>query len=207
MRVQSPIAGGQSGSVGGLVFQTYHGRTYARSKPAIFHYGPTPAQAATQAKFYPIFWQCHEAYREMKRYIPASQRKQINPFNDLLSNVFKALETYSDSGHNDAISKFGFDAYERVKVEPGSYTELIEDNRYIVTFDDIEFQAKIDFQPHWSHALYLDKLLQRVEYRTTAYIGKAARFVFPLQQKKYDNEDAAILIALSDSEHFSNFFV
>lgn len=207
MRVQSPIAGGQSGSVGGLVFQTYHGRTYARSKPTIFHYGPTPAQAAAQAKFYPIFRQCQDAYKAMRSFIPASQRKQVNPFNDLLSNVFKALETYSDASRNDTISKFGFDAYERVKVEPGDYTEIIVGNSYIVTYNDIEVISSVNFKPLQSHALLLNKSLQRVIYRHSLYEGRTSNFVFPVISDRYGDTDSQIFIALSDNENFTNFFV
>ena len=206
MRVQSPISGAMAGSAGEIVFQHYHGKTYGRSKPVLFHYGPTPAQAAAQTKFYGIRGQWNPLYREIKPYIPDSQLKQSNPFNTLSEGVFRALGTFSDDEPTDFPRKFGFDTLNRLALRLGEWTLYFDDPYYYITFYDFDFTTDVDFTPTYAHALYLCPDLQQIQYNRVDLNSEHLTFVFLNSGNWFPDHFFNMYVALSDEQYFSNFF-
>lgn len=206
MRVQSPIAGAMTGSAGNITFQHYNGRTYGRSKPVIFHYGPTPAQAANQTKYYGIRTQWNPLYREIKPYIPENQLKQTNAFNQLSDGVFKALGTFQTDEQPEPLRKFGFDVFDRLVLRLGNYDLYYQEPFYYITFYDFDYQSAVDFIPTFAHALYLCPDLQQVQYNLVDFNADHLTFIFVNSRNWFPDHTFEMYVALSDDEYFSNFF-
>lgn len=206
MRVQSPISGNMRGSVGGLVFQFYHGKTFGRSKPAIFHYGPTPAQAAQQTKYYGIRTQWNPIYRILKPYFPESADAQANPFNTLSDGIFRVLRTNPVEQPVTILRKFGTDVNDRLLLRLGQYTLYYEDPYYYITFYDFDFTAKVDFTPVIAHALYICQDLQQIQYCAIQYNAEHLTFIFDNSEGWFPDHSFDMYVAISNAEFFSNFF-
>lgn len=206
MRVQSPISGAMTGSAGNITFQHYNGRTYGRSKPVIFHYGPTPAQAANQAKYYGIRRQWNPLYREIKSYIPESQLKQTNAFNQLSDGVFKALGTFQTDEQPEPLRKFGFDVFDRLVLRLGNYDLYFLEPYYYITFYDFDYLSDVVFIPTFAHALYLCPDLQEIQYNLVHFNANHLTFVFENTQNWFPSHYFDMYVALSDEHCFSNFF-
>lgn len=206
MRVQSPIAGNMTGSVDGLVFQHYHGRTFGRSKPALFHYGPTPAQAAAQSKYYGIRRQWNPIFRLLKSYIPTLQGKQSNAFNVLSDGVFKALGTFNKAEQPHPLRKFGADALDRLTLRLGNYTLYSANSLYYITFYDFDYSTQVNFIPEVAHALYLCPDLQQIQYTNVDFNPDHLTFIFDNNLSWFPDHSFDMYVALSNSEYLSNFF-
>lgn len=206
MRVQSPIAGAMSGSAGKIIFQHYHGRTYGRAFPVIFHYQPTPAQYKTQTKYYGIRRQWNPLYRVIRPYIPENQQKQGNAFNLLSDGVFSALGTFAASDLTSVIRKFGFDLADRLSLRLGNWTLYYQSPYYYITFWDFDYTSKVDFTPTFAHALYLCRDLQQVQYCIVDYDAEHLTFIFTNSASWFPDHDFEMYVALSDEQYFSNFF-
>lgn len=206
MKVQSPIAGAMAGSAGNLTFQHYHGQTYGRSKPVLFHYGPTPAQAVAQNKFYGIRAQWNPLYREIKPFVPDYQLKQANAFNTLTEGVYKALGTFSEDDPSTLPRKFGFDLYERLSLRLGNYTLYYDGQYYYITLWDFDFTTDVEFVPQYAHALYLCPDLQQIGYDVVNFNAEHLTFVFTNSGDWFPDHYFNMYVALSDEQFFSNFF-
>ena len=195
-----------AGSAGNLIFQHYNGRTYGRSKPVIFHYGPTPAQAAAQNKFYGIRGQWNPLYNELKPYIPETQQKQVNAFNALSDGIFKALGTFSDDNTDAQLRKFGCDTFNRLSLRLGNYDLYYLEPYYYITFYDFDFTSDVDFVPLYAHAIYVCRDLQEVEYVVGAYTPQNLSFIFANSRNWFPDHSFDMYVALSDEQYISNFF-
>ena len=195
-----------TGSAGGLVFQHYNGKTYGRSKPVIFHYGPTPAQAAAQNKFYGIRGQFNPVYRNLKPYVPENQLKEANAYNNLMDGVFKALGTFNIDEQPETLRKFGFDTLNRLSLRLGNYTLYYSSPLYYITFYDFDFISQVDFAPLYAIALYLCPDLQNIDYNIVEFSADHLTFVFNNLNSWFPDHDFDMYVALADDQYFSNFF-
>lgn len=206
MRVQSPIVGNIVGSSGELVFQHYNGRTYARSKPVIFHYQPTPAQYAAQNKYYRIRNQTNPIYTTIKRYIPQDLYKEVNPANALTKGIFSALATFTGTNQLNLPTRFGFDIYDRFQLRLGNYQLYYKAPFYYITFWDFQFSSKVQFAPIYAHALYLCPDLQEAMYWIGFFNAEHLTFAFPDSLRWFPDHSFNMYVALSDENYFTNFF-
>ena len=206
MRVQSPIAGGQRGSAGGLVFQHYHGRTYARSKPAIFHYGPTPGQAANQAKYYSIHRQFQTLYKNLRPYLYTRTKDDRNYYNELHRQIYAASCIFDTSRRDENFTKLGLDLYDRIRVFPGDYTLYYDNSTYYLTFYDFRFDSKVDFVPSMAHALLFCTYKNQFQYITTPFTDEHLTFPFSNSLNWFPDEWFDMYIALGNDEYLSNFW-
>lgn len=206
MRVQSPIAGNLVGTAGGMVFQHYNGRTYGRALPVIFHYQPTPAQAAAQDKYYGIRRYWLPTYRIIKPFVPDEQLKLANAYNDVTKAVYRALGVFDENHTPEVFHKFGFDPYHRLSLWLGNYTLYYEDPYYYITFWDFHFESDVNFTPVYAHALYLCPDLQEIQYCAIDYNADHLTFIFVNSRNWFPDHTFEMYVALSDDEYFSNFF-
>ena len=206
MRVQSPIAGGIAGAAGNLIFQHYHGRTFGRAFPAIFHYQPTPAQYAAQTKYYGTRREWNPLYQAIKPFIPKAQLKQANAFNNLSAGAFKALGVFPDAEHSTQLRKFGFDVENRLLLYLNNWTLYYAEPYYYVTFWDFDFQSYVAFTPRYAHALYFCRDLQQIEYNVVDFDPLHLTFIFDNSRNWFPDHDFDMYVALSDEQYFSNFF-
>lgn len=207
MRVLSPISGAIKGSAGNLIFQHYYGRTYGRSLPALFHYQPTPRQKEVQDKYYNVKNQWGRIYPLIKPYIPKAQFKKANPYDMLFVGIIKALNTFDQSTVGSRLTAFGSDVTNKQKIFPGSYTtEIIPDGEK-VTFAEIGYATKVDFEPTYSHALLIDRNKKFLQYSRANYAKADISFEFDEMEVKSSDLPLLYYIALSDNQNFSNFFL
>lgn len=206
MRVQSPISGAMSGSAGRIIFQHYHGNTYGRAFPVIFHYQPTPAQAATQNKYYGIRRYWLPTYRKIKPWIPNSQLKQANAYNNLTEAVYKALGVFSPTHETDMMRKFGLDVFDHLILRLGDYTLYYIEPYYYITFWDFDFTSDVDFIPEYAHALYFCPDLQQIQYCVVDFNADHLTFIFVNSRNWFPDHTFEMYVALSDEQYFSNFF-
>lgn len=207
MRVQSPISGAMNGSAGNLIFQHYHGRTYGRSKPAIFHYGPTPAQHISQTKFYNVQGQWKVIYEKLKLYVPKTQLKKANAYDKMLLGIFKALQTFQLKPAYKVLPKFGADLFYNIKIQPGSFRVVIKETKIHVIYSAITYTSKVDFNPQYAHALSLDPQSQTIQYDVKPYNGSALDFEFVEKTPEQPSQTRLYYVALSDPFYLSNFFI
>lgn len=92
MKLQLPWIGNASGTSGNMILQTYHGETYMREKPLIYHDPKTPAQMLQRYKFWGLLDEWRTYYDSFKAFIPESQRKKRNVFDELFSIMWFIVE-------------------------------------------------------------------------------------------------------------------
>lgn len=206
MRVQSPIAGHQSGSVGGMVFQTYHGRTYMRAKPVIFHYQPTPAQKAAQDKYYSVKSQLNPAYRLMRPYFPQNDRNGLNYYNTLSKGIFEALQIFPPIKPHEEISGFGVDLYKHISIEQASISVLHSGSTYRIRLNGFTWQSNVDFTPQYAHALMFCTDLHEMQYQVVQYTEPQIIWPFSNSGNWFPNHQVHLYMALSNDERMSNYF-
>ena len=114
MKVQLPFHNHAAGRSGGSIFQTYWGRTFARSMPVLFHYPDTPSQHDTQMKYYNIVRQLKTAYPTISLNVPKSQRYNTNVYNIYSQAVFQILNPYAKPQFSKPPRFFGLDKLNRV---------------------------------------------------------------------------------------------
>jgi len=206
MRVQSPIAGGQSGSLGGLTFQHYHGRTYARSKPAIFHYGPTPAQRAAQNKYYSLRGPWLALYRSLRPYFPTDTRDGRNYYNLLQRQIYTATRIFDAATDDEPLNKIEIDARDRIRVRCGNYDLYLLDNIYYITFEQLHFETDLDFYPTHAHAIFVCQETHEFFYEVVDYIHPHLSWPFNNSLGWFPSRWFDMYIALGNDEFLSNFY-
>ena len=206
MRVQSPISGSMTGSAGNIIFQHYNGHTYGRSKPVIFHYGPTPAQAAAQNKFYGVKAIWNPIYREIRPFIPLTEHKQTNVYNSLTHDVYHALGVFHDDIYAVEHEKIGFDLYDRIRIYQGNITATYSRPYYYLKINGFSYVANVVFDPKLVHVLYFCLELQQMIYQRLAYPQGDLIIPFNDQYGWLSRYSVHIYIALSDENFFSDFF-
>lgn len=206
MIVQSPLLGNQSGSSGEMVFQPYGGRTIMRSKPALFHYQPTPKKAAAQNKYYLLRSKWLPVYRQLKPYFPTTNRQGLNYFNILTSGVFKAAQTFHPYNQQDPIPRFGFDIYNRIQSKKGSISAVFSGGAYLIRLNSYTMSSNVNFTPTYIHGLMLSPALQDVQLHTINFQAAPVTFPFDNSNAWLPGNTIYLYIAFSNNEYFSDFF-
>lgn len=206
MKVQSPIAGAMSGSAGKMIFQHYHGNTYGRAFPFIFHYQPTAPQFAAQTKYYGIRRKWLPIYRQIRNFIPDNQQKQTNAYNVLTKAIYLNLGTFEAEQQPVTVRKFGFDVYDRLQLSLGNYTLYYDGSYYYITFWDFIFAKIVNFSPMYAHALYMCPDLQELQYNMVDFNAEHLTFIFDNSHNWFPDHSFEMYVALSDDQFFSNFY-
>ena len=206
MRVQSPIAGNMAGAAGGLIFQHYNGRTYARAFPVIFHYQPTPAQKAAQDAYYSTRSLWLPVYNEIKPFIPLREHKQCNVYSSLTKGVYNALGVFHEHHHDVVHEKIGFDVYDRIRIYQGNITATYQNPYYYLHIHGFDWVSKVIFEPKIVHVLYFCMELGQMQYDRLQYVSKDLVIPFRDVNNWLTRYSVHIYIALSDDDYFSDFF-
>ena len=81
MKVQQPLLGHSSGSLAGMVYQTYNGTTYMHTKTTNYHYPDTPAQQKVQGLYWSIMRQWLTVYRGASKLFPKAMTLESRTIN------------------------------------------------------------------------------------------------------------------------------
>lgn len=206
MVVQSPVVGNMAGSAGGIIFQYYHGHTYGRAFPTIFHYQGTPAQYAVQTKYYGIRAQWLPIYHVLRRYIHKIEQKQVNSYDRLIKYVYHNIGAFTNINSCNLNRKFGIDEYDRFSLHLGNHTLYYLAPYYFITFWNLNLLSHVDFTPKYAHALYLCPDLQELQYVVQSFNAEHPTFIFLDSMNWFPDHDFEMFVALSDEQYFTNFF-
>lgn len=206
MKVQNPIVGKAAGRNGNLVFQTYHGNTYAHTLPIIYHYPDTPAQQETQAKYYNIMWQFLSIYRSFSRLIPKDVRTNKNVYDVYSKGVFRAAQTFPKAQQKFPPKWFGADTQQQVKVS-GTNVRLDVTQEVVKLGCFIHYSVwRRRFQPKFCHVLLINYSMQALMMVSEPYSGSELYAEFSNISKWQSTDIIRVYVALSNREFISNFY-
>ena len=96
MKIQLPIVGHASGRNGNMIYQTYHGSTYVRTKPFVYHYPYSPAQEEQSTRFRAAVDGFTPQYRIIAIKISNTQRANRNIYDMFIHQFYDILFRRSD---------------------------------------------------------------------------------------------------------------
>lgn len=206
MKVQSPIAGHQAGRAGGIIFQTYHGRTYGRSMPILFHYPDTPAQQKTQGLFFNILWQFQSIYRSFSKVIPKSTRGNKNIYNTLSQGVYRAAQTYPKAQAKEPPIWFGQDTQRQVRISTADALLAVEPEAIKTEFSVSIKLWRRRFSPVTSHVLLINRTQQGLLAASTIWTDSRVALSFENSVDWHNSDEIRVYVALSNPEFMTNFY-
>lgn len=167
MKVQLPWIGKAAGSSAGTIYQSYWGRTFARSFPSIFHYPDTPAQQVCQAHFHDIRRVWSGYFRDLEKSAEVGQRANRNIYNIYLSAIFKVFNPYGVPRYTRPPKSFGLDRYNRMRATMSGITTEWKSNAFIIRWKDWEVNNSIKANPSLRMFLVVDRTKQNlhIEYQ------------------------------------------
>lgn len=205
MKVQNPIIGKATGSNQELVYQTYFGNTYVRTKPSIFHYKDSKAQQDTQALFFDIQQQWLHIYEALSDYYTSRQRNDKNVFNVLSAGIYKAIRTYPKSSNLYPPRFFGADDYNQVKAIFEEVFWEFQGKFIEFKFTFSQIQSSRQFSPNTFHLLALNVSQQLIYYINDIFTLPTTNITLTNSSDWLQSDEIRVYIALSDHAFMSNF--
>lgn len=205
MKVHVPFLGKVTGSSAGLIYQSYWGKSFARTFPAIFHYPDTPRQQATQAKFYQIQKLWTGIYADIKQFIGPSQKKNRNTYNELFKYVFRNLNPYDRAHWQVWPNNFGLDKLNRVRA-------VINPETYTVTSDSISLDFSmgrpwvgIDVVPRDAIFIFFNRTRQDLAATILPFRGDLNNVTVPNDNEWDGFDNTCLYVALGCDGWLGNF--
>ena len=206
MKVQQPFIGHSSGTLAGMVYQTYNGATYMHAKTTNYHYPDTPAQQKVQGLYWDIMRQFQLVYRGASKAFPKVMPCNWNVFDIWAAGVFQAAQTYPRLFKAAPSKWFGQDFKQSVKLQFGTVTVDFADNNlkvdYSVTYRGIRRQ----FLPTMVHTLVINKTRQLLQYAFADYTGAQVVLMFQGLEGWSARDELRIYVALQNDIFFTNFY-
>lgn len=162
MKVHLPWIGKAAGSSANMIFQSYWGKTYSRSFPSSFHYPDTPAQQECQARFHDLRRVWEFAYLQFKPYIPKSQRRNRNTYDNYMADIFKVVNPYQHPSLQTPPASFGLDRYNRMRASMHITEAYFWGSRFNVRWDSWQISNNIASTPNSRFFLVVNKTQQNL---------------------------------------------
>ena len=205
MKVQQPLIGHSSGSLGDMVFQTYHGVTVMHTKSTNYHYPDTPSQQICQAKFYDIQRVWLPIYYELVTCYSVSQRYNRNIFNELSKGIFQVFNPFSNQSRIKPPKNFGVDSLNRVVADLGSVSYTLTKQVIEVHFDGVSISQEVDGRFIWIHYLVCNRSHQNLYYRRMRFSASTNYFGFT-NTNDWDQSDEIYFYAAVESDTWMGNF-
>lgn len=205
MKVQLPWAGKASGSSAGLIYQSYWGRTFARTFPAIFHYPDTTLQQITQAKFHDIRRVWDPIYRNISQYIGKGQRVNRNTYNNYLRGLYRAFNPYDEQSKYMPPRYWGIDPANRMTVELADAEVVNAKENIFVQWGTITLHNKISAAPTNQMFLLLNLTQQALYFDNAGYLPYRHSWYFINQQDWREGDKILFYTALAAKNWLGNF--
>lgn len=207
MKVQLPWAGKATGSSAGLIYQSYWGKTYARTFPAIFHYPNTPAQQACQAKYWHRRIEAQDCYRTIQPHLSSYQKRLTNTYNAMFKSVNDMFTKQVTSQYSPIPYAFGIDLKYSVyaAIIPKNYT--ITPSQVIVEAKVKEIKSEFQFQPNKAFLVLVNFRRQELWTQQPKYDNGYIYGVWKNTTAWASDYTPMFYIGLADDHFFSNFFL
>lgn len=206
MKAQVPVIGRATGRSGGMIFQSYHGHTYLRSMPAIFHYPDTKEQQITQGRYYNIMWQFQSIYNSFSKAIPKACRFGKNTYDVLSHGVFRASQTFPTAQAKEPPRWFGNDIQQQVRV-------LAVCTQFAVVPEVVRLRLSVtystwrrQFSPVMYHLILVNSTRQQLIAVSASYAGSEFTVTFENPNGWQQTDTIRPYFALSNTEFMSNFY-
>ena len=206
MKVQQPFIGHSSGTLAGMVYQTYNGATYMHAKPSIYHYPDTPAQQKVQGLYWDIMRQWQVIYRSAVKDFPSAMPCQWNVYDIWAAGIFQAAQTYPRLFKASPSKWFGQDQRQSVRLSFPLATADIADNNLKVDFRVVYRCVRRQFVPTMVHTIVVNKTLQLLQYAFSYYSGQDVVLIFRGVDGWSKNDELRIYVALQNDNFFTNFY-
>lgn len=205
MKVQLPWAGKATGNSAGLIYQSYWGRTFARTFPAIFHYPDTKLQQITQAKFHDIRRIWDPIYRNISQYIGRGQRTNRNTYNDYLQGLYRAFNPYNEVSKSAPPRSWGIDPLNRMSVELTEFEVINAKEQIFVQWTSLKLVNKIAAAPTRQFFLLLNLTRQALYFDNAMYLPYRHSWYFINQQDWREDDKILFYTALAAKDWLGNF--
>lgn len=206
MKLQLPWLGHASGTSAGMIYQSYHGMTFMRAKPFIYHYPNTKAQQVVQAKYWTIQRQWLVIYRNARKLFPQAMPSSYNMFDILSAGIFQAAQTYPRRFRNKPARFFGQDKRETIRLSfPQSTVELNEEILKVSFAVSIQDRHR-SIDPDLLHCMVINQTRQELDYCVASYERANFDLAFENLLGWQSSDGLAIYVAIQDNHFFTNFF-
>lgn len=205
MKVQLPWAGKATGSSAGLIYQSYWGRTFARTFPSIFHYPDTQLQQITQAKFHDIRRVWDPIYRNISQYIGKGQRVNRNTYNDYLRGLYRAFNPYDEKSKNTPPRYWGIDPANRMTLELADVRIINIKDLIAIRWGTITLHNKISAAPTNQMILLLNLTQQTLYFADVEYVSYRHDWAFRNLQDWREDDKLLFYTAIAAKDWLGNF--
>lgn len=206
MKVQQPFIGHSSGTLAGMVYQTYHGATYMHAKPSIYHYPDTPAQQKVQGLYWNIMRQWQTIYRGAVKTFPKAMPINSNIFDIWAAGIFQGAQTYPRPMQPTPRKWFGQDKRQSVRLYFSHAEWDIADNSLKLSFVIRYRNMRRSFTPTICHVIVINKTQQLLEYAFTSYVNPLIKLTFVDMDGWRPSDELRIYAALQNNEYYTNFY-
>ena len=205
MKLQLPWIGKAAGSSAGTIFQTYWGRSYSRSFPAIFHYPNTPAQQKTQAAYYDIRSSWQPIYNAFSKLGSLNQRTNKNSYNLYFRAVIQVLNPYNVEKYTMPPRYFGMDPRNRVVISVADAKISIEKNSLTLFFS--RYLTKIGIHDEFNRVQFLafNRTRQKIAYFNHFYRPEAQSLRVSVDSSWTVSDEIYVYLAFTSPNWLGNF--
>lgn len=207
MKVQLPWMGKATGSSAGLIYQSYWGRTYARTFPAVFHYPNTPAQQACQAKYWHNRFEAGVCYRTIQRNLSPYQKRITNPYNAMFKSV-NDMFNQRDANPNSPIPyDFGIDIRHSVYaiIKPVFY--VVRPDWVIIDANIKEIKSEFQFIPDKAFLILVNFIRNEVWTQPTNFHSGNIYGEWPNTTTWPSTQYPHFYVGLANDHFCTNFFL
>lgn len=207
MKVQLPWMGKATGSSAGLIYQSYWGKTFARTFPAIFHYPNTPKQQLCQAKYWHLRIEVGACYEELRYDLSDYQKRIKNPYNQLFQSARTMFESQAADPRAPWQVSFGVDAINAVTCSFYEYQSHITPERIICDARIHDFKSEFKFFPEKCWICLVNWTRQELWTRGTDFQQGYVQTWWRNATGWPSTDDVVWYFAISDDHYMSNFFL
>lgn len=205
MKVHLPWAGKATGSSAGLIYQSYWGKTYARTFPAIFHYPDTPAQQACQAPFYEIQKAWAEPYSYIKNAAGKTQRVNHNIYNEFFKSAMQVYNPYNEPKFRKPLKNFGLDPNNRMRASMHVTLKIIVSSFIFIQWQDWKVTNNLSYTPTNRIFLLINKTQRNLHATQTLILPNITGLNIQNTQEWQQNDDILLYVAVYGEGWLGNF--
>lgn len=207
MKVQLPWMGKATGSSAGLIYQSYWGRTFARTFPAMFHYPNTPKQQLCQAKYWHLRREVEACYEELRYDLTKYQKRIKNPYNQLYQSARTMFESQASDPYGPWQLSFGVDALNAISLYVDEYQSHITPQEVICDALIKNVSSKFDFFPEYAWICLVNWTRQELWTRKADYGQGWVQQYWPNSTGWASTDYVVWYIGVSNNHYMSNFYL
>lgn len=205
MKVQLPWCGKATGSSAGLIYQSYWGKTYARTFPAIFHYPDTPAQQACQRKYWHSRIEAENCYKVIQGNISSYQKRIANTYNAMQKSVIDMFAPLYDDFLAPLPKSFGIDSIKAINASFKNLKSIVLPEIIILNAELSSLDSKFIFRPNKCFLAVINSNQREIWTVAAGFKDGIATGNWKNTTSWPTTDTAYFYVALADDHYISNF--